>query len=295
MSRKINSFNPAFPSSTYNPGIPDPSQPEYCEYIMKLVLENGVVCIPNLNLEPDDLELLLHRLGKPLLLPDSLKFHKSKMNNSSPYVTRLTNIDQESNKVLKPCNAAEYWHSDGNWFEGDTRYSCTVLQSKIRPAEGGYTGFLDSVAAFNALPFEMKKLCRHVSICVDINLFPEYKGESYKKAFHDLVTFHKFSGTNCLYLGAPIAEFHWKQPKNCSFPGILKKKRRKMLDAARVYDLKDLQKQLWAHIEKEEFTYVHKYGDGDLLIWDNVLTMHRSMGDYGMHPRKMIRGQIRYE
>lgn len=36
--------------------------------------------------------------------------------------------------------------------------------------------------------------------------------------------------------------------------------------------------------------YVHKYEDGDLILWDNVSTLHKSLGGYLDQPRLLFRG-----
>merc|ERR1711920_518639 len=267
----------------------DFSNPNYINFLKNTLKENGVICIPNLNLEPIDLEKILKLFGEPIHLPKALKF--SGELDSTNYVIQVTNLDRKTGNVIPNHSAAEYWHSDGNFWFGDKRYVFNFLHSKIRPKIGGKTGFINSVAAYNSLSEELKFICQNIKIRVDpakINDFkqsldaedPEVMGK-FPTVYHDFVTEHKFSGKTCLYLSShSSADFMWKDEELGRNDERFSK-----------IDLVELKEEMWRHVEKPEFRYEHDYKEGDLLIWDNVLTMHRSMGGYGMNARKLYRGQ----
>ena len=43
------------------------------------------------------------------------------------------------------------------------------------------------------------------------------------------------------------------------------------------------------HLVKDEFQVVHRWREGDLLIWDNCATQHKATFDYGDMPRRLHR------
>jgi taurine dioxygenase len=47
--------------------------------------------------------------------------------------------------------------------------------------------------------------------------------------------------------------------------------------------------ELIAYATGPDFTYRHKWREGDILMWDNRCTMHRANHDYGDQPRRMNR------
>ena len=51
--------------------------------------------------------------------------------------------------------------------------------------------------------------------------------------------------------------------------------------------------QLTAHATQRRYVYRHQWQPGDLVMWDNLETMHRGVPfDDGLHPRDMRRATI---
>jgi taurine dioxygenase len=49
-----------------------------------------------------------------------------------------------------------------------------------------------------------------------------------------------------------------------------------------------LLKQLYEHIVKPEFQYVHSWRPGDLLMWDNAAVQHKANFDYDLPLRRLM-------
>ena len=49
---------------------------------------------------------------------------------------------------------------------------------------------------------------------------------------------------------------------------------------------------LYRHQEQDKYLYAHHWTEGDVLMWDNIGTMHNAIADYGDHPRYMRRVQV---
>jgi len=50
---------------------------------------------------------------------------------------------------------------------------------------------------------------------------------------------------------------------------------------------------LFEHQEHEKYFYAHTWTEGDVLMWDNIATVHNAVGDYyADEPRYMRRIQV---
>jgi taurine dioxygenase len=50
---------------------------------------------------------------------------------------------------------------------------------------------------------------------------------------------------------------------------------------------------LFAHQEQDKYFYAHQWAEGDVLMWDNIGTMHNAVPDYRAdEPRYMRRVQV---
>lgn len=49
---------------------------------------------------------------------------------------------------------------------------------------------------------------------------------------------------------------------------------------------------LYRHQEQAKYQYSHHWTEGDVLMWDNIGTMHNAIADYGDNPRYMRRVQV---
>ena len=50
---------------------------------------------------------------------------------------------------------------------------------------------------------------------------------------------------------------------------------------------------LFAHQEQEKYFYAHEWAEGDVLMWDNIGTVHNAIPDYRAdEPRYMRRVQV---
>ena len=55
----------------------------------------------------------------------------------------------------------------------------------------------------------------------------------------------------------------------------------------------DMLRFLFLHQEQEKYFYAHQWSDGDVLMWDNIGTVHNAVADYSAdEPRLMRRIQI---
>ena len=50
-----------------------------------------------------------------------------------------------------------------------------------------------------------------------------------------------------------------------------------------------LLKFLFAHQLQEKYRYTHSWAEGDVLLWDNIRTIHNAVADYGPDEHRYIR------
>ena len=91
-------------------------------------------------------------------------------------------------------------------------------------------------------------------------------------AWHPAVLSHPVTGAPSLFLG---------RRRNSYVEGLSQPESDALLDA------------LWAHIERPDLRYQHRWRVGDLLLWDNRSTMHRRDPFDNATRRVMHRTQIK--
>ena len=195
-------------------------------------------------------------------------------------LTDISNLDAEG-KLLKPEDrrrayglANRLWHTDASFQDPPGRYS--MLFAKIVPPVAADTEFADMRAAYDALEEGTKKkiadLRAHHSIAHSRRTlgfeFSKEEEERLKGAEHPLVRTNPRTGRQSLYLASHASRIiGWPVP-----------------------DGRLLIQDLIEHATQPRFVYRHAWRVGDLVIWDNLATMHRGKAyDDGAHKRELRR------
>jgi alpha-ketoglutarate-dependent 2,4-dichlorophenoxyacetate dioxygenase len=154
----------------------------------------------------------------------------------------------------------QLWHTDSSFKRTPAKYS--LLHAHTVTPEGGETQFVDTRAAYDALPERMKvrieTLQAEHSIFVSrgklgFTEFSEEERRANPPVHRSLVRVHPGSGRKALYL-ASHASHIVGQP---------------------IPDGRMLVHELMEHATQPQFVHTHKWESGDLIIWDNRCTMHR--------------------
>ena len=170
------------------------------------------------------------------------------------------------------------WHTDSSFRQVPARASALYARS-IAPV-GGQTEFADLRAAFDALPAsrqaELRPLVARHSIFhsrakLGFSNFSEAERQALPEVRQRLVRRLPENGRESLYLASHIG-------------GV------EGMDEAAAQALVD---DLCAHATQRAFRYVHRWRQGDLVIWDNRCTMHRATPFEDLRwPRDMQRATI---
>jgi alpha-ketoglutarate-dependent 2,4-dichlorophenoxyacetate dioxygenase len=166
------------------------------------------------------------------------------------------------------------WHTDASFEDPPGRYS--MLHARVVPAVAADTEFADLRAAYDALDEDTKAriaaLRAHHSIAYSRQTLGfEFSKEEEAKlpgAVHPLVRANPRTGRKSLYLASHASRIvDWPVPE-----GRL------------------LLRDLAEHATERRFVYRHAWRVGDLVIWDNLATMHRGVAfDDTAHRRELRR------
>lgn len=170
------------------------------------------------------------------------------------------------------------WHTDSAFMEKRTSYSLLLAHSV--PPEGGETSFADTRSAYDDLPQEMKDFLEGK---VGVNTLwwsrkmagaeiDEAEIDERPKARHPLVHVHKGSGRKALFIAAHTMDVE----------GMPKDEGRKLI------------RDLIEHATQPQYVFSVDWHVGDMVIWDNLCSMHRG-GEYAYdtYKRDMRRTTVR--
>jgi alpha-ketoglutarate-dependent 2,4-dichlorophenoxyacetate dioxygenase len=180
-------------------------------------------------------------------------------------LTDISNVD-ENGEIMKSNDRRRMyalgnrlWHTDASFQDPPGRYS--MLSARIIPAVNADTEFADMRAAYDALDDDTKaklqELRAHHSIAHSREVlgfeFSEREREQLKGAIHPLVRTNPRTRRRSLYLASHASRIvDWPIPE-----GRL------------------LLRDLIEHATQPQFVYRYAWRPGDLVIWDNLATMHR--------------------
>ncbi len=203
---------------------------------------------------------------------------KSRLGNEA--VSDISNVDENGEILKTDDRRRQYglgnrlWHTDASFQDPPGRYS--MLSARVVPAVNADTEFADMRAAYDALDSDTKAkvegLRVHHSIAYSRQTlgfeFAPDEAEKLKGAIHTLVRTNPRTGRRSLYLAAHAARIvDWPVPEGRLF-------------------LRDLME----HATQPQFVYRHEWRQGDLVIWDNLATMHRGRPyDDKNHKRELRR------
>ena len=170
------------------------------------------------------------------------------------------------------------WHTDSSFMALRSAYS--LLLCHEAPPIDGETWFADTRSAYDDLPQAMKDridgLTAEHSIWWSRKLagypFTEEEVETRPVARHPLVHVHAGSGRKTMYVAAHAKDI----------VGMDKDEGRALL------------KELIAFATQPQYIFKVRYDPGDMVIWDNLCSMHRG-GDFDEvnHRRDMRRTTVR--
>ncbi|MEO6338634.1 MAG: TauD/TfdA family dioxygenase [Caulobacteraceae bacterium] len=193
------------------------------------------------------------------------------------------NLDAEGAIITDPAirqhkKGDRLWHTDSSFMPIRSAYSALLCHEA--PPAGGPTWFADTRTAYDDLPHAMKDriapLTAEHSIWWSRKVagypFTEEDVDARPSARHPLVHLHEPSGRKALYVAAHARDI----------VGMPREEGRALLH------------ELIEFATQPKYTFAVHYAPGDMVIWDNLCSMHRGGEfDEANHRRDMRRTTVR--
>ena len=198
-----------------------------------------------------------------------------------PDVNRVSNVRNDNGAYQGLTGLhVEHYHSDLSWATNPTKF--TTLFSEIRPDGCGDTEFVDGVAAYEALPEDIKqkldgKRGQYSYLKQRFNkdgtfqagLSPQELKVAKNPTIHPIITIHPITGKKNIFANPA---------HTVAILGMDRDESDQLLDF------------LWEHMQKFKINHVWK--DFDIAMWDNRAVQHRATGCPDDKPRQLTRTTI---
>jgi taurine dioxygenase len=251
--------------------------------ILRALGEHGVLCFPSQRLETE----AFMRFGKmfgELEINVANQFHEP----GHPEVMVLSNMTKDG-KPVGLGDAGQGWHTDMSYSKdialANVLYAIRVPRRDGRPL--GDTQFRNMHAAYEDLPEDIKVRLKGRTATHDFAKFwdmmrtrpgsirgpltPEQRAKK-PPVQQPVFRTHPITGRSILY---------------CN-PGYAMR-----IDGLPEAESNELLEFLFAHQAKEKYFYAHSWAEGDVLMWDNIGTVHNAVPDYRAdEPRYIRRVQV---
>ena len=251
--------------------------------ILRALGEHGVICFPGQRLETDAFARFGGMFGD-LEINVANQFHEP----GFPEVMVLSNMTRDG-KPVGLGDAGQGWHTDMSYSK-DVALANVLHAIKVPVRDGcplGDTQFRNMHAAFEDLPADIKTRLAGRTATHDFAKFwdmmrtrpgsqrapltPEQRAKK-PPVSQPIFREHPITGRLILYCNPGYA---------MRIDGMDQAESDKLLDF------------LFKHQEQEKFFHAHKWAEGDVLIWDNIGTVHNAVPDYRPNePRYMRRVQV---
>lgn len=252
--------------------------------ILRALGRYGVLCFPGQSLDPAAQRRFCARFGTLEVNVAAAGFHADGL----PEVMVLSN-KQHDGRPIGLADAGQGWHTDMSYSR--VIALATVLHALEVPHDGrrtlGATRFQDMHAAYRGLPDAIKTRLANASAVHDFEKFWEMmrrkKGSTRAPlsaqqraakppVAHPVFMTHPITGRKVLYAN----------------PGYVTR-----IEGLAPAESDALLDMLFTHQLRDEYRHVHHWTPGDVLMWDDIGTLHDAVADYGpQQPRLMHRCQV---
>ena len=240
-------------------------------WIERAFAEHPVLVFRNQHLEPTQLAAFGGRFGRPQ--PHILEQYR---HPDHAEVSYITNVDKKGDIDRFGVKRASSWHTDETYEDALPRLA--ILHALEVPSARGGTMFADMGAAFDALPEATRRRLEQLVGLHGRTDGPDavaLYGEDYVRASgkgrperrHPAVKTHPVTGRRVLFVNPTHTH---------GFAGMAHEEGLRLIE-----ELRD-------HATQPQFVYYHTWRVGDVLMWDEMATMHRGAGDARPEERRIM-------
>jgi taurine dioxygenase len=237
--------------------------------LCRALLDSQVLCIRGQSIGPGEFLAAISNFGEPQIRPEIPHVP------GFPAVTTLSSEDRDTKGDGKRLVAGATWHSDDTFMAEPS--ALTALYGIVVPPVGGDTEYANMYAAYEGLPAGTRARLDGLKVVHmmkpardDIGRTRSISAEILAQrppAIHPLVRTHPETGRKALYVSRNRMDH---------IVGMDRTEGHRLID------------DLVAHATQPQFTYRHKWRQGDIVIWDNRCLMHKANGDYPEGARRFM-------
>ena len=250
------------------------------EEVLQALGRHGVIRFPRQQLSGAQLKAFSAQLGDLEINVASHDYQEPGV----PEVMILSNI-VENGRPIGLADAGQGWHTDMS-YSRMIAFANVLYGIKIPRRDGqalGATQFSSMHAAYEGLPEKTKKELDGKTVLHDFNKFWEMmrreKGskrppltEAQRKAkppvSHPIFLTHPLTGRKVLYANPGYSMRINELPQKES---------------------DEILRFLFAHQLKPEYLHTSRWEEGDVLVWENIGTIHNAVADYGPDEHRLIK------
>ncbi len=237
----------------------------------------GVLRFPNQDLTQDQLRVFSERFG-------DIQGSVTAVQAETPEVGILSNIKQDGAYIGSP-DAGQAWHTDMS-YRDVVGFVNVLFGIKIPRRNGqplGGTEFSNMHRAYEDLPADIKTSLADATATHDFNKFWEmmrHEKASERPALTEEQRRRRPPSVHPVFLTHPITG---QKSLYCN-PGF----------AIRINELAqaesdDMLRFLFAHQLQPKYRWTHRWTENDLLVWDNLGTIHQAIADYRPDEIRLMR------
>ena len=242
----------------------------------------GVLRFPNQNLTMDQLRIFSERFGD--IQGSVAQSTRTQDNKETPEIGILSNIKEGGAYIGLP-DAGQEWHTDMSYRDVmgfvNVLFGIQIPRRNGKPLGG--TEFSNMHRAYEELPAEIKTKLATATATHDFNKFWEMmrreKGSN-RPALTEEQRRRRPPSVHPVFLTHPITG---KKTLYCN-PGY----------AIRINELPEAESDemlnfLFQHQLQPKFRWTHEWTENDLLVWDNLGTIHQAIADYRPDEIRLMR------
>jgi taurine dioxygenase len=250
-------------------------------FVLRAISEHGVLWFPDQDLTPGAQAAFARQFGE-------LEVHVSGAFQvpGQPEVMILSNM-VEDGRPVGLADAGQDWHTDMS-FSRTVAFVNVLYALKVPRRDGcvlGNTEFCDMATAYSDLPPALQAQLERLTATHDF------------AKFWEMMRARGGAGTS----RAPLSEEQRRRKPPVSHPMVLAHplSGRKLLYANPGYTVRidgmpaaesdALLEYLFAHQLGAKYRFAHQWCERDVLVWDNLRTIHNAVSDYGPDEHRYIR------
>jgi taurine dioxygenase len=280
---KIRSSGKALGATVEGIDLARPVSDSDFKQILRALGEHGVLCFPGQRLETEEFARFGRMFGE-LEINVANQFHEP----GFPEVMVLSNMTVDG-KPIGLGDAGQGWHTDMSYSKeialANVLYAIKVPVRAGRPL--GDTQFRNMHAAYEDLPTEIKTRLKGRTATHEFAKFWDMmraRPGSRRAALTPAQCAAKPPVSQPIFRTHPITG---RTILYCN-PGYATR-----IDGMPDSESAELLRLLFRHQAQEKYFYAHQWAEGDVLMWDNIGTVHNAVPDYHPdEPRYMRRVQV---